>query len=160
MEGGASPVGRARPGRTSRHFLADQKPAFCLGGTNASLPKETQGVTLLVCYPLCSGLGRALPLSSRTLGGSSGKDRGALLGRSPGRQPVVPWGRNYLVPSRSSTFYIPAEYRQLVYFFKNEVPISWRALPGSTSAPGVVVVHTGTSSLLPSTPSPGLQWTC
>lgn len=52
--------------------------------------KDTQGVTLSICYPLCSATGESLASLFQGAGWSLGMDTGALLGGSLGREQVFP----------------------------------------------------------------------
>lgn len=55
--------------------ITDQKPAFSPGWT-----KETQGVTLLICYPLCSATGEGFASLFQGAGQTLGMGRGEILG--------------------------------------------------------------------------------
>lgn len=77
----------------------------------------------------------ALPLRRgfASLPGCWADGRRGTFRQECGQQPAyVPISEDGLAPRRSSTFSVPAEYRQLVYLFENELPTSWQALPACT----------------------------
>lgn len=88
MEG----AGRGEPGQGGHPQHLHHRSETCLEPwlDKYFFAKDTQGVTLCICYPLCSATGESLASLFQGAGWSLGMDTGALLGRSLGRQQVFP----------------------------------------------------------------------
>ena len=88
MEG----AGRGEPGRVGHPQHLHHRSETCLQPwlDKYFLAKDTQGVTLSICSPLCSATGESLASLFQGAGWSLGMDTGALLGRSLGREHVFP----------------------------------------------------------------------